>query len=295
MTLSTTVVKSHCPINMPSKEVKGLSNDRNEQIPIHLFLYLFKQSHSCNLMDKVSLIQMERVTLIKLIQNKEKVFRPIRNTAYLHRVKVTIVIDVFRAFATAAYVLEGKPSEYKLANKSPVIALLASELINPLLIGKSEKGSDLSYNIPNSPTRVKEVVIDNRPILHRTEAGAKGILQSKGANLILAAAFGNAKATAHYVRKLNASVTLLPMGHEGTTPSLEDHLCAFYIHTLIQGKTLNLTPFLSRLREGPGSYFFSNDQWQYPRDDFIRCLKTNRFNFAIKADINDGYAVLTKI
>lgn len=208
--------------------------------------------------------------------------------------KVTIVIDVFRAFTTASYILDGKPAAYMLTEKQSVVSQLAAKHINPLIIGKPEKGLDgRIYHIPNSPTRLLELEIANRDIIHRTAAGAKGILFAKDADVILAAGFINAAATANYVKGLtNAEVTILPMGHEGETPSQEDDLCAKYIEALINEKTIEIDTL--GLREGPGSYFFSEDQWQYPQEDFQRCIEIDRFNFVIQASIHDGYAILTR-
>ncbi|MFW9872774.1 MAG: 2-phosphosulfolactate phosphatase [Candidatus Thorarchaeota archaeon] len=214
---------------------------------------------------------------------------------YIKQLNVTIVIDAFRAFATASYVLARYPKTYMLATKSFVISKLASNLKNTLLIGKAEKGSNLIYNIPNSPSRTQEVKIRNKNILHRTEAGAKGILLAKESDIILAVGFVNADATVKYIKNLaNPKIKIVPMGHEAVNPSLEDDLCAMYIESLIQGKKLKLTPFLKDLKKGPGKYFFSKDQWQYPQKDFDLCLKTNSFNFAIKATVHNDYAILKR-
>lgn len=207
--------------------------------------------------------------------------------------KVTVIVDAFRAFATASYVLERSPMQYFYATKSSVLAKLASNFNNPLFIGKNEKGENINYNIPNSPTRVTEVEVTDRVILHRTEAGAKGILAATDADIILAAAFVNARATARYIRKLSEpKVTIIPMGHEAVNPSIEDDICAQYILFLINGKQLDLKPFIPVLKKGSGKYFFTEDQWQYPREDFKRCLKANCFNFTIQAKLHDNYAIL---
>lgn len=209
---------------------------------------------------------------------------------------VTVVIDVFRAFTTACYVLDQQPASYKLTTKSSVIERLAKDLLNPVLVGKAEKGFDyLVYHIPNSPTRFSELELSGRDVLHRTQAGAKGILQSKDADVTLAAGFVNAEATVDYIHTLiNPEVHIVPMGHEGQTPSLEDDVCASYIEARLQGKELKIGAFTETIKNGPGSYFFYEDQWQYPREDFERCLQTKRFNFAIKAEVKDDYAVLTR-
>jgi 2-phosphosulfolactate phosphatase len=85
------------------------------------------------------------------------------------------------------------------------------------------------------------------------------------------------------------------MGHEGTTPSLEDDICAHYIKARLQGQTLNLEQYHAALQKGSGSYFFSGDQWQYPYEDFKCCLELNRFNYAVKAEVQGDYAILTRL
>lgn len=208
---------------------------------------------------------------------------------------ITVVIDTFRAFTTASYVLERNPTAYIITTKSAVVSRLASALQNPLLIGKPEIGAQLAYDILNSPTRVTESMLSGRPVLHRTEAGSRGILLAKEADMVLVAGFVNADATVEYLRKLGTlQITLAPMGHEATRPSLEDHLCALYIAALINNKKIEIKKYFPALRKGSGKYFFSRDQWQYPQEDFKRCLETGRYRFAIRAIIKDDYALLTR-
>lgn len=209
----------------------------------------------------------------------------------------TIIIDVFRAFTTASYVLARSPARYLLTTDSKIISELALIYPDSLLIGKSEKNNSLIYDIPNSPTRTQHLEVKNKTILHRTEAGAKGVLQAlkNPSDIVLAAGLVNADATVGYLKKLNIHhVNIIPMGHEATTPSLEDDICALYIHELIRGNQVSLKPFFPAIRTGAGRYFFSHDQWQYPQEDFLRCLKLRRFNFAIQATANEDYAVLER-
>ena len=215
-------------------------------------------------------------------------------------IRVTVVIDAFRAFSTASYVLEKNPASYRVATKSSVITRLAMDSINPLLIGKPEKGFDhVAYHIPNSPTRVLGVKVTGCDVLHRTDAGIKGILQAHDADIILAAGFVNAEATVQYINtkikeKGTPKITITPMGHQGENPSLEDDVCAKYIKRLLKEKEWDINPYMNEIRQGPGSYFFSQDQWQYPSEDVSRCLEIGRFNFAIQAILKDDYAILSR-
>ena len=151
--------------------------------------------------------------------------------------KVTVIIDAFRAFATACYVLERNPQQYIYATKSSVLEKLSLNLSNTLFIGKNEIGENIKYDIPNSPTRVTEVEITNKIIMHRTEAGSKGVLAASNYDIILVSSFVNAGATAQYIKQLNNPIIkIVPMGHEANTPSIEDNICAEYIQSLINSK-----------------------------------------------------------
>jgi 2-phosphosulfolactate phosphatase len=211
------------------------------------------------------------------------------------QIYIVVVIDVFRAFSTAAYVLDRYPAYYIFAKKSDTISRIAVQYSQPLLIGKAEIGANLNYHIPNSPTRSLQIEVTGKNIFHRTEAGAKGVLLAKDADIILVASFVNSSATARYIRKFpKAKVIIMPMGHEGNTPTLEDSLCGQYIVALINGRLLNIKDFFSELKQGSGKYFFGKDQSQYPSSDFNLCLDVNRFNFPICAYVKDDYAILSR-
>ena len=205
----------------------------------------------------------------------------------------TVVIDAFRAFATAAYVLHQRPREYLITTTSTSAVRLATADPDALLIGKPEIGAHVVYDIPNSPTRVVETRIADRRVVHRTEAGAKGVLAADG--VVLVAFFVNARATAAWLRRARAHVRLWPMGHEAASPTLEDDLCAACIKSLLMGRTFDLSPSREALRDGPGKYFFGEDQWQYPREDFERCLELDRFDFAIQAEVRSDHATLSAV
>lgn len=209
---------------------------------------------------------------------------------------VVIIVDAFRAFATASYVLEKYPNNYYMSTTSSALSKLSHDFLNPFFIGKQEKGADpILYDIPNSPTRASTVNLFERHVFHRTAAGAKGLLESKINDLVLGAAFTNADATARIIRSLpEDTVTYKPMGHEGITPSLEDDLCVKYIQGLLEGPKIDLNDHLSDLKDGPAKYFFTENQWEYPEEDFDRCLELRHVDFAIEAIVHDHHAQLIK-
>ena len=212
------------------------------------------------------------------------------------RLNVAIVIDVFRAFTTAAYVLDKNPASYAITTQSSVISKLSKAVKNPLLIGKPEIGANLLYTIPNSPTRVSNIIMADKNVLHRTNAGASGILMQDAADIIFATSFVNAVATVKYIKTLfNPRVSIFPMGHEATTPSLEDDICCEYIKALLSDREIDLKSFIPSLKEGAGRYFFGSDQRQYPEADFNCCLEVGRFDFTTRAVVKGDYAILRSL
>lgn len=208
-----------------------------------------------------------------------------------------IIIDVFRAFSTACYVCYKSPKKYYYTNKCEVIKILNNKINEKsVCIGKPQKGSNLIYDIPNSPSHVSSLDISDKIVLHRTEAGAKGILEAPNDVNIFCASFLNADATVKHVKSLNfKKVTLIPMGHEGQKESSEDELCAHYMEALFRNRDFDIKNLSSKLMlTKAGQYFFTKDQFQYPHTDFSLCLKPNSFSFAIEALKFKEYSVLER-
>lgn len=204
---------------------------------------------------------------------------------------VLVVIDTFRAATTACHILRQEPSEYLIVADSRVTRRLAAERPDAVLVGKPEIGSDQAYDVPNSPTRVDALDLAGRSVIHRTTAGTSGVLRA-GGQLVLLAGFVNASATAKLLDR--RAYTLVPMGHEGTTPSLEDDLAAVCIRARMERRQFDLAPHRHALQQGAGRYFFDEDQAQYPEADFDRCLAVDAFDFAVLAEVFGDYARLSR-
>ncbi len=209
---------------------------------------------------------------------------------------LTVIVDVFRAFTTACYAAEQTLAAQFLVECSDVAARLATAAPRPFLIGKPEKDAALVYHCPNSPTILGSHSLAGRTVIHRSAAGAAGILRSTSATEVLAAALVNADAVARYVRARSPeAVTLVCMGHEGTAPSPEDDLCVRYLQARLQDRPYEVAPHLPALREGPGRYFFGPAQHEYPLEDFARCTETRRFGFVLRALLRGDHARVLRV
>lgn len=206
---------------------------------------------------------------------------------------IVVVVDAFRAFATACAVLAQHPADYFIVSDSATASRLAGRHPDRILIGKPEIGASLVYDLPNSPSRAGMVNLTGRTVIHRTTAGAGGVLLATRSSCVLAAGFGNVRATARHIRQLRpCSVTIVAIGHEGRTPALEDDLCSQCIGAAIRDDAFDLSPYQNSLREGPGRYLVGGPSDEYPEADFAMCLHVDRYDFAIRANLHSGYASL---
>lgn len=211
---------------------------------------------------------------------------------------LTVIIDVFRAFTTACYLMEAAPGDYFLVGDSATAARLAATVPAPFLVGKPELGAALRYDIPSSPTRALGQPVAGRTIIHRTGAGARGILRAVAATELIAASLVNLDALVRYLRaraRPGEVITLVCMGHEGETRSDEDELCADAIAAGLRGEPFDLAPRARDLREGPGRYFFTDAQDEYPSEDFARCTAPSRHDFILRAERRGDHARLVRV
>jgi 2-phosphosulfolactate phosphatase len=207
-----------------------------------------------------------------------------------------VIIDVFRAFTTAAYVM---------ANGAKFIIPVGSleeafefKRQNPewLLIGEREGEKVEGFDYGNSPWEVSEVDFTGRTVIQTTSAGTQGIVNATGADEIILGSFVTANAIIeHLCRTRPEIISLVSMGDAGLRPNAEDELCASYIESSIVGGITNFEEMKKRIRRAPsGAKFFDPAQPHFRESDFNMALELDRFNFILKAEVNDGNWVVKR-
>ena len=111
-----------------------------------------------------------------------------------------VVIDVLRAFSTAAYAFAaGARHIYLVGGVDEAIALKRS-LPGALAMGEDRGRRVDGFDFANSPTEVAHADLKDRVIVHRTSAGTQGVVAATGARRLWCATLANASATAAAVR-----------------------------------------------------------------------------------------------
>ena len=104
-------------------------------------------------------------------------------------VGLTVIIDVFRAFTTDAYVFgNGASKVYPVVSKEQAFEL---KRVHPdyLLIGEINGLKIKGFDYGNSPYEVMNVDFSERIVVQRTSAGTQGILNAVNSEEILPGSF----------------------------------------------------------------------------------------------------------
>jgi len=211
----------------------------------------------------------------------------------------TVVIDVFRAFSTACYLIgagAGKIIPVELVEEA---LRLKEKFPDAILLGERSEKKVGGFDFGNSPTHLAGHDFSDRTVIMTTSSGTKGLMSATGADEILSGSFVNAGAIIRYLLSKNPStISLVCMGYEGNRPTQEDTFLAEYIRAKILGQPTDFQKMKEILRTGDGARLLdpANQTWS-PAGDFDLCLDLDRFDFVLKLEVEDGIKVfkVTKV
>lgn len=110
-----------------------------------------------------------------------------------------VVVDVLRAFTTAAYAFAAGAKRILLVD-SVVDALdLKAQHPGALVVGEDRGRRPEGFDLPNSPVAVHHADIAGRTLVQRTSAGTRGVVAARSATRLWCAGLVNASATARAV------------------------------------------------------------------------------------------------
>jgi len=110
-----------------------------------------------------------------------------------------VVVDVIRAFTTAAYAFAAGAAEIYLVGT--VDEAIAFKTANPgsLAMGENRGLRPEGFDFPNSPAMLREADLEGRTLVQRTSAGTQGVVRAVDATRLWAASLVVASATARAV------------------------------------------------------------------------------------------------
>lgn len=204
------------------------------------------------------------------------------------------VIDVFRAFTTAAVVLANGASRIVMVGSvAEALALRASGAVQ-LCMGEVGGVAPPGFDFGNSPFEVAPHAFDGAAIAQRTSAGTQGIVAAAGgATALYAAALVTARSTARALAAAGADrIALVAMGHEGVERTDEDELCALHLRNLLEGRAGDADAVRRTILAGKEAARFLDPAGGHghPRDLDI-ALDIDRYDFAVRVTLEGGRPV----
>jgi 2-phosphosulfolactate phosphatase len=204
-----------------------------------------------------------------------------------------VIIDVFRAFTTAAVLLARGAAKIVMVSSVAEALALRSSGTGQLVAGEVGGHAPPEFDLSNSPFEACEASVDGFTIIQRTSAGTQGIVAAREAEWLYAGAFVTATATAQAMaRRRPEQVTLVAMGDNGVTRTDEDELCAMHLRNLLEGRPGNAPAVrdlvlasarAADLRDPTKSHF-------HPGDLDI-ALAIDRYDFAVRVTKEAGLLV----
>jgi 2-phosphosulfolactate phosphatase len=206
-----------------------------------------------------------------------------------------VVIDVLRAFTFEAWAFERGVSRV-LAVDDPDRALQVAHSFTPPALAAGERGGQPleGFDLGNSPTALAGLDVVGRTLVHRTSAGTQGLARTAGSELVLAASFVTAGATARFLQRAGVDdITFVVTGDSLGRDGDEDLACAELIAARLLGEDPDPAPYLRRVPDSDAGRLFApgGPDWAPPEDLALAC-EVDRFDFALVAEPAEGSGVV---
>ena len=198
-----------------------------------------------------------------------------------------MIVDVFRAFTTAAFCVAAGAREIVLVSDHE--QALAMKRADPRLFlsGEIDGRPIPGFDVGNSPSAIERLDLGGRRVVQRTSSGTQGVVAASGAQAIMLGSFVIAAATVRYVRERANDVTIVAMGQNAVEDADEDLLCARYLAALLSDRHPPAKPLVTLLADRDGEGW---PDW-FPRRDAELALDVDRFSFALPVSREDGLLI----
>jgi 2-phosphosulfolactate phosphatase len=206
---------------------------------------------------------------------------------------IVIVIDVLRAFSTAAYAFSRGAMEILLVSTVEEALSLRLQVPNSKVMGEVNGIRPDGFDFGNSPSYLSQEDLSGVTMIQRTSAGTQGVVRSQNAQVLLASSFVVASATVNQVKKLGANEVTFVITGKGFGGGDEDLACAEYLEALMKGDQPDPQPFIRRvLASKDASHHLDPGKIGFPFADLDYCTQADKFDFALPITRTDGRLIM---
>ncbi len=207
---------------------------------------------------------------------------------------VLVVIDVFRAFTTAAQAFSSGAAEIRCVEATDEALAMKKSDPAAVLIGEERGLAPEGFEFGNSPIALERLDLADKTVIHRTSNGTRGLAWIN-APLVLAASAANATATARWIRNHHPD---RPVRLVSTHDAGEDEVCAHFIASTLRGERPSAAEMTRQISECATS---AVARWEQRRGDdglasfradLARCAEADWFNHAMVGSLEGSVIAL---
>ncbi len=149
----------------------------------------------------------------------------------------TIIIDVFRAFTTAAVAFDRGAKQIILVAETEEARQLQRQGLGDFCMGEVDGIKPDGFDFGNSPYQLSQANLRGKTLIQSTRAGTVGVSAVTATESLYLGSFVTASATVQAILDEAPSlVTIVAMGVAGKYRSDEDEQCALYLRNRLQGR-----------------------------------------------------------
>lgn len=211
-----------------------------------------------------------------------------------------IIIDVFRAFTTAAIAFSNGATQITLVAEAEEALALHRSGVGDLLLGEVDGKRPPGFDYGNSPYEISRVDLTGQSLVQSTRAGTVGVaaaFASAQAQTIYLGSLVVADATVKAVLQENPElVTIVAMGDQGVVRADEDEHCGIYLRNLLEGRRPDPEALRRLILAGGATQkFFDDRQPQYHPQDVELALQISKYPYAMKVSREQGRPVARRV
>lgn len=198
-----------------------------------------------------------------------------------------VIVDVFRAFTTAAFCIAAGAREIVLVADHEQALAMKHDDPSLFLTGEIRGRPIAGFDIGNSPSAIERLDLSGRRVVQRTSAGTQGVTAAARARGIVLGSFVIAEATVRYLRRSADEITVVAMGHGAVETADEDEACAGYVAARLADAPTDVSAMVASLWKDEDPNW---PDW-FPRRDAELACEVDRFDFALPVTREDGLLV----
>ena len=210
---------------------------------------------------------------------------------------MVVVIDVIRAFTTAAFAFAAGAKSITLVSTVEEAKSLRDRIPNSLVMGEEMGVPVEGFDFGNSPSAFINADLSRHHLIQRTTNGTQGVVNSFNAEVLVASSFCCAQATVDYINRLAPKVVSFVstgLGPDGRGD--EDLACAEYLEALLMKANPDPEKYLKRIKESrAGRFFADSKEAVFPWQDIECCLELDCFDFAMEIIRRDERLVMKPV